>query len=125
MNILEKIKGMVLRTSGKKIHQTDNRQLKNEVHAWLTDLLESQNLEVYTVPNALVVELENEELGGIAIEIKAVIKSLDYDVISEVEDYEQHLKNQAEKKAQKEKDKAHDIANKKWDKENAQKETKE
>ena len=61
METIELIKNLNLRTSKNKIHQTDNRQLKVHIHDFLTELLESQDIEVFNVQNALVIELPNDD----------------------------------------------------------------
>lgn len=115
METLKTIENLNLRTSGNKIHQTDNRQLKTYIHEFLTELLETQDIEVFNVQNALVIELPNDELGGIAIELKAIVKNLDYDIINEVDDYQAHLQAQADKKAEKLRLKKLDQENKKFE----------
>lgn len=115
METLKTIENLNLRTSGNKIHQTDNRQLKAHIHEFLTELLENQDIEVFNVQNALVIELPNVELGGIAIELKAIVKNLDYDIINEVDDYQAHLQTQADKKAEKLRLKKLDQENKKFE----------
>lgn len=111
-NKLEQIKTLPLRSSAKKIHQTDSRQLKALLHEWLHETFQEQEIETHEIKNAIVLELPNDELGAIAIEIKAVVKALDYDVLFESQLHQEHLQEQADKVKEKERLKKLNIENK-------------
>ena len=98
---IEELKSAKLRTSKNRLHQTDARTYKADLHASFKEVFEDLGLIVTEVQNALVIEMPHDELGAIPIEAKFVIKQLDYDVISASEMFEE---KQAKAKEPKKKD---------------------
>lgn len=112
MTTLDKIMTMELRESKGKIQQTDSRKLKATLHELLTEMLTEYGFEVYEIQNGLVVEIPNEELGAIPIEIKAIVKNLNFDTDTHVTEYQEKLKRAKEKQAERQRLKELDIASK-------------
>lgn len=71
-----------LRTNKNRIHQTDAREFKQELHKLFKAQFESMGLLVTEIENALVLEIPNDELGAIPIEAKFVVKNLDFDILA-------------------------------------------
>lgn len=72
-----------LRTNKTKLHQSDARKYKDILHNAMLELFEKLEVDITMVQNAIVIEVPHDELGAIPIEVKFVIKPLDYDVITE------------------------------------------
>ena len=77
---------MKLRTNKEKLHQTDARELKALIHEQALVILSQMGLTT-EVQNAVMLEISHDELGSIPVEVKFVIKSLDYDVLTAGEEY--------------------------------------
>lgn len=104
---MEKLKDLEtakLRTNKNKLHQTDARGYKADLHEVFMDVFKDLDLMVTEVDNGFIIEMPHEEFGAIPIEAKFIIKPLNYDVISAGEMYEQKLQAKADKeKAEREK----------------------
>lgn len=100
---MEKITQMKLRTNKGKLHQTDAREYKAELHNVIKEALASLDVTITDVDNGFIIEMPHDELGAIPIECKFVIKPLDFDVIAAGEQYTDKLKAQAEKLLEKKK----------------------
>lgn len=92
---MEKITQMKLRTNKGKIHQTDAREYKAELHEFMKAALEEYDLIITDVDNGFIIEMPHDELGSIPIEAKFVIKPINYDVMSAGEMYQMKLDNAA------------------------------
>jgi hypothetical protein len=66
------------------------------------------------VREGLAVEFENDELGSVVVVFDGVVKDKDFDVLDAVEDFENHLKEKAEKALKAEALKAQKIAEKEF-----------
>ena len=71
-----------LRTSKNRLHQTDARDYKADLHELFIAKLEELDVMITEVQNGFIIEMPHDELGSIPIEAKFVIKQLDYDVIT-------------------------------------------
>lgn len=101
---MEKFAETNVRLSGVKIHQTDGRKLKEDLHEIMKMAFENLGLYVTEVENALVIEMPHNELGAVLYETKFVMKQLDYDVTSASEQFQEKLQARNEKMKAKEKD---------------------
>jgi hypothetical protein len=98
-------------TTNNKVEQKASRQIKENLTNLLTDLLkgaETENQVVVMRTEKGVGIAINNEIGWVSIEINAVVKTLDYDLVEEneiyhdkVESRELKAKEQAEAKAKK------------------------
>lgn len=98
-------------TTNNKVEQKASRQIKENLTNLLTDLLkgvETENQVVVMRTEKGVGIAINNEAGWVSIEINAVVKTLDYDLVEEneiyhekVESRELRAKEQAEAKAKK------------------------
>ena len=96
-------------TTNNKVEQKASRQIKENLTNLLTDLLkgaETENQVVVMRTEKGVGIAINNEIGWVSIEINAVVKTLDYDLVEEneiyhdkVESRELKAKEQAEAKA--------------------------
>lgn len=101
---LKELETTKLRTNKNKLHQTDARNYKADLHEVFMDMFKDLDLMVTEVDNGFIIEMPHEEFGAIPIEAKFIIKPLDYDVISAGEMYQLKLDNKAAKeKAEREK----------------------
>lgn len=97
---MEKLKDLEtakLRTNKNKLHQTDARNYKADLHEVFMDMFKDLDLMVTEVDNGFIIEMPHEEFGAIPIEAKFIIKPLNYDVISAGEMYEQKLQAKEDK----------------------------
>ena len=78
-----------LRTSKNRLHQTDARDYKADLHELFIAKLKELDVMITEVQNGFIIEMPHDELGAIPIEAKFVIKQLDYDVISAGEMFEE------------------------------------
>lgn len=98
---MENIFKMKLRTTKtNRLQQLDGRKFKENLHRVTIDKLSELDVDITEVQNGFVIEIPHEELGSIPVEVKMVVKPIDYDVMTAGEEYQQKLQ------AQKEKDKA-------------------
>lgn len=98
-------------TTNNKVEQKASRQIKENLTNLLTDLLkgaETENQVVVMRTEKGVGIAINNEAGWVSIEINAVVKTLDYDLVEENEIYHEKVENrelrakeQAEAKAKK------------------------
>lgn len=98
-------------TTNNKVEQKASRQIKENLTNLLTNLLknaETENQVVVMRTEKGVGIAINNEIGWVSIEINAVVKTLDYDLVEEneiyhekVESRELRAKEQAEAKAKK------------------------
>lgn len=95
---MKTLETMKLRVSKNRLHQTDARNLKEILHEKMANEFDRLDLTPTLVENAIVIEIPHHELGSIPIEVKFVIKPLDYDMIAA---NEQFLEKQAKAKAPK------------------------
>ncbi len=103
MEKLNEIAEMKLRTNKNKLHQTDARIYKDKLHELFIEKFQELDLDITLVENGFIIEMPHSELGSVPIEAKFVIKSLDFDVISSGEQYQEKLSNQAKKLEEKKK----------------------
>lgn len=88
---MNKLAEKKLRLNKNRIHQTDAREFKQELHNLFKEQFEAMGLIVTEIENALVLEIPNDELGAIPIEAKFVVKNLDYDIMAAEHQYQQKL----------------------------------
>lgn len=97
---MEKIAKMKLRTSKNRLHQTDARELKALIHEQAMLIL-SQMGYTTEVQNAIMLEISHDELGAIPVEVKFVIKALDYDIMTAGEEFASKQASEKDKKKDK------------------------
>lgn len=97
---MEKIAKMKLRTNKNRLHQTDARELKAEIHKQA--MVELANMGFTTeIQNAIMLEISHDELGAIPVEVKFVIKSLDFDILTAGEEFASKQASEKDKKKDK------------------------
>lgn len=96
-NLKNKVFNWKLRANKNKLHQTDARNFKVDLHELFKKALESLDYVITDVENGFIIEVENDELGGIAVEAKFVIKTLDFDIESANAQYLEKLNAQKER----------------------------
>ncbi len=94
---------MKLRTNKGKLHQTDAREYKAELHNVIKEALASLDVMITDVDNGFIIEMPHDDLGAIPIECKFVIKPLDFDIIGAGDQYADKLQAQANKLLEKKK----------------------
>ena len=97
---MKKIEKMKLRTSKNRLHQTDARELKALIHEQAMLIL-SQMGYTTEVQNAIMLEISHDELGAIPVEVKFVIKALDYDIVTAGEEFTSKQVSEKDKKKDK------------------------
>ena len=95
---MENIYKMKLRTSKNRVHQTDARKFKDELHEILMEKIGELDYDITPVDNGFIIEVQHEELGAIPVEAKFIVKPLDYDVISAGEQYAEKQRDKNDKK---------------------------
>lgn len=104
MEKLKVMEKMQLRVNKNKLHQTDARSYKADMHSVFMDMFRDLGLWVTEVDNGFIIEMPHEELGSIPVEAKFIIKPIDYDVVSAGEMYEmKQLAKIAKEKEEREK----------------------
>lgn len=72
---------------GERITQSQAIELKNDVQKLIIDtLVDIFDFDTYISDKGVILELSNEDLGGIFVELQVVTKPLDIDVVSLQED---------------------------------------
>lgn len=79
------------------IQQTDQRKVKALIHEHLVESL-GESVEVNEVQNALLLEYTHEEWGAIVVELKAIIKPLDFDSMTLIEEWQEKQEKAKAKK---------------------------
>ena len=87
---MEKIRDMKLRAKNHKLHQTDARELKALIHEQAIVILSQMGFTT-EIQNAIMLEISHDEFGSIPVEVKFVIKSLDFDVLTAGEEYAEKM----------------------------------
>ena len=96
------------------LKQNVRNAFKADVMQALKDLLADAGVQVSQVKEGLAVEFENDELGSLVVVFDGVVKGKDFDVLDAVEDFENHLKEKAEKALKAEALKAQKLAEKEF-----------
>ena len=96
------------------LKQNVRNAFKADVMKALKELLADAGVQVSQVKEGLAVEFENDELGSVVVVFDGVVKGREYDVLDAVEDFENHLKEKAEKALKAEALKAQKIAEKEF-----------
>lgn len=96
------------------LKQNVRNAFKADVMQALKDLLAEAGVQVSQVKEGLAVEFENDELGSVVVVFDGVVKGKDFDVLDAVEDFENHLKEKAEKALKAEALKAQKLAEKEF-----------
>lgn len=98
-----------IKMTGSKISQTARNQLRRDFADMLAEVLAtacgSDIIKVARTKDGIGIAVDNEKVGFIPIEIKPVFKDTEVDILELAEEYQEHLKEQAEKKAKAERDK--------------------
>ena len=97
---MKQVKNMKLRTSKNRLHQTDARELKALIHKEALVILSQMGFTT-EIQNAIMLEISHDELGAIPVEVKFVIKSLDYDIVTAGEEYAAKQVSEKDKKKDK------------------------
>lgn len=95
-----------------QMKQNVRNGFKAEVMADLLKMFQDAGLEVFQVADGIAVNFANDELGAVAVVFDGVVKGLEYDAETEAEDYENVLKEKAEKALKAEQAKQARIAEK-------------
>lgn len=103
-------------TTNNKVEQKASRQIKENLTNLLTDLLkgaETENQVVVMRTEKGVGIAINNEIGWVSIEINAVVKTLDYDLVEENEIYHEKVETRELKAKELAETKAKKIAQQK------------
>lgn len=103
-------------TTNNKVEQKASRQIKENLTNLLTDLLkgaETENQVVVMRTEKGVGIAINNEIGWVSIEINAVVKTLDYDLVEENEIYHEKVESRELKAKELAETKAKKIAQQK------------
>ena len=98
---MEKIRTMKLREKNGRIHQTDARELKAEIHKVVIDQLVNMGELITEIQNGFVIEFTHDTLGSIPVEVKCVIKNTNFDVVTAGEEFTSKLASEKNKKKDK------------------------
>lgn len=79
------------------IQQTDQRKVKQLVHKHLIESI-GDTVEINEVQNALLLEYTHEEWGAIVVELKAIIKPLDFDSMTLIDEWQEKQEKAKAKK---------------------------
>lgn len=103
VKFVESIKTRVLRTNekGKALHQTDRNQLRTDFMKALYMLLKFIGLDVELVADGIAIQLPHADLGSVVITVSGTVKELDFDIVSESEDFANSTIEKIEKAKQK------------------------
>lgn len=98
-----------IKMTGSKISQTARNQLRRDFADMLAEVLattlDNDLIKVARTKDGIGLAVDNEKIGFIPIEIKPVFKDTEVDILELAEEYQEHLRQQAEKKEKAERDK--------------------
>lgn len=98
-----------IKMTGSKISQTARNQLRRDFADMLAEVLatalNNDLIKVARTKDGVGLAIDNEKIGFIPIEIKPVFKDTEVDILELAEEYQEHLREQAEKKAKAEREK--------------------
>jgi len=94
----------VLRTNSSQsaLHQTDRNVLRADTLTALAELFKLIGVPSLEVKDGIAIELPNDELGSVVAVLSLTIKDLDFDIVTEHEDFVKDKAEKAEAKAKKE-----------------------
>jgi ribosome-associated translation inhibitor RaiA len=93
---ITKVGEMSLKVANDKINQTQRNSLKAEFMTSLVEMFKEHNIELHRTTNGLVLKVEGKE-HDLHFEIDAVVKGLDYDLITNVDEYNALVETRTEK----------------------------
>jgi ribosome-associated translation inhibitor RaiA len=93
---IAKVGEMSLKVANEKINQTQRNSLKAEFMTSLVEMFKEHNIELHRTTNGLVLKVEGKE-HDLHFEIDAVVKGLDYDLITNVDEYNALVETRTEK----------------------------
>jgi hypothetical protein len=93
---IAKVGEMSLKVANDKINQTQRNSLKAEFMTSLVEMFKEHNIELHRTTNGLVLKVEGKE-HDLHFEIDAVVKGLDYDLITNVDEYNALVETRTEK----------------------------
>jgi ribosome-associated translation inhibitor RaiA len=106
---ITKVGEMSLKVANEKINQTQRNSLKAEFMTSLVEMFKEHNIELHRTTNGLVLKVEGKE-HDLHFEIDAVVKGLDYDLITNVDEYNALVQTRSEKATELAEKKAKRIA---------------
>ena len=118
--ILKEVAVSEVAVSNNKVEQKAARALKERITQALFEALSKladNDIQVVRTKGGVGIAIDNEGAGFIPVEISAVIKNLDFDVMDEAEAYQEYLAEQKSKAEAKAKAKAAKIAKDKAERE--------
>jgi hypothetical protein len=83
---ITKVEEMRLKVVNDKINQTQRNAIKSDFMNSLVELFASKGLTLHRVKEGLILKVENDE-HDLHFEIDAVVKSLDYDLVANVDEF--------------------------------------
>lgn len=119
-SILKEVAVSEVAVSNNKVEQKAARVLKERITQALYEALASvadNEIQVVRTKAGVAIAIDNEGAGFIPVEISAVIKNLDFDVVDEAEAYQDYLNEQKTKAEAKAKAKAAKVAKDKAERE--------
>jgi ribosome-associated translation inhibitor RaiA len=93
---IAKVGEMSLKVANEKINQTQRNSLKGDFMTSLVEMFKEHNIELHRTTNGLVLKVEGKE-HDLHFEIDAVVKGLDYDLITSVDEYNALVETRTEK----------------------------
>jgi hypothetical protein len=93
---ITKVGEMELKVTNEKINQVQRNSLKADFMNSLVEMFAEKGIELQRTPNGLVLKVEGKE-HDIHFEIDAVVKNLDYDLIANVDEYNNLIENRKER----------------------------
>jgi hypothetical protein len=93
---ITKVGEMDLKVANEKINQVQRNSLKADFMNSLVEMFAEKGMELHRTPNGLVLKVEGKE-HDIHFEIDAVVKNLDYDLIANVDEYNDLIENRKER----------------------------
>lgn len=109
---ITKVENMSLKVANEKINQTQRNSLKADFMDSLVEMFAENGIELSKTINGLVLKVEGLE-HDLHFEIDAVVKGLDYDLVSSVDEYNAKIVDRNEKAIQLAKAKEKRLAEKK------------
>lgn len=111
--LLKEVAGAQVAVSNNKVEQKAARILKERITQALYEALASiadDEVKVVRTKGGVGIAIDNEGAGFIPVEVSAVIKNLDFDVMDEADAYQDYLAEQKAKADEKAKAKAAKVA---------------
>ena len=109
-NTLQEIDTLVLKESADKIQQVQRNQVKQMLMNGLFESLKSNGIQVDKVADGLTVTVDNQEIGAFFVTLDMKVRNLDYDLETEINDYNDKVAEKLETDKKKAETKAKAIA---------------